>query len=95
MSGVLKKPSLVGMRSKYGALAHSLLTLLLFLGFAWCLDLTSFNWWASDGPPVGHPEIYRMRGSFFFGIACGLFLAFVLSLWSLIRRKKRLSGQRE
>jgi len=83
------------MPSKYRTLALGLLTLLLFLGLLWCENLALFNWWASDGPPVGHPEIYRMRGNFFFGIACGLLLALVMSLWSLIWRRKRLSKPSE
>jgi hypothetical protein len=70
---------------------RSLLAALLLLGFAGSLNLTAFNWWASGGPPVAHPEIYRMRGNLFFGIACGFLLAFVVTLWGLIRRKKRQS----
>jgi hypothetical protein len=83
------------MSRKYWTLTLWLLTLLLFLGFAWSLNLTAFNWWASGGSPTEHPEIYRMRGNVFFGVACGFLLAFVISLWSLIRRKKRQSGPSE
>jgi len=83
------------MPSKYRTLALGLLTLLLYLGLLWCLNLALFNWWASAGPPVEHPEIYRMRGNFFFGMACGLLLVFAISLSSLIRRRKRLSRPSE
>jgi hypothetical protein len=80
------------MSSKYVTLMLSLLAGLLLLGFAWSLNLTAFNWWAGGGPPVAHLEIYRMRGNLFFGIACAFLLAFLVTLWSLIRRQKRQSG---
>ena len=40
------------MSSKYETLMLWLMALLLFLGFAWSLNLSLFNWWASSGPPV-------------------------------------------
>jgi hypothetical protein len=76
------------MPSKYGPLALRLTTFLLLLVFLWALYLTAFNYWAAGGPPTPHPEIYRMRGNIFFGIACVLFVAFAVCLWSLVRRKK-------
>jgi hypothetical protein len=77
------------MSSRYGAFALWFTTILLLLVFLWCLNLTAFNYWASGGPPTPHPEIYRMRGNVFFGIACVLFVAFLICLRSLIRRTKR------
>jgi len=74
------------MPPKYWTLTLWLLTILLFVGLAWSLNLAAFNWWASGGPPTEHPEIYRMHGNVFFGIACGFLLAFAISLWRLIRR---------
>ena len=74
------------MSSKYGTFALWLLTLLLFLAFLWSLNLTAFNYWASGGPPTPHPEIYRMRGNIFFGIACVLFVALAVCLWRLFQR---------
>ncbi len=79
------------MPSKYGTLLLCFLAALLLLGLAWSLHLTAFNLWVSTGPPVAHPEIYRTRANIFFGIASGFLLAFVITLWSLIRRKKRRS----
>jgi len=76
------------MSSKYGTLALRLTTFLLLLVFLWALYLTAFNYWAAGGPPTPHPEIYRMRGEIFFGIACVLFVAFAVCLWSLVLRKK-------
>jgi len=76
------------MSSKHGTLALRLTTLLLLLAFLWSLYLTAFNYWAGGGPPTPHPEIYRMRGNIFFGIACALFVAFAACLWSLVRSKK-------
>ena len=70
-----------------------LLTILLFVGLAWSLNLAAFNWWASGGPPTEHPEIYGMHGKVFFGIACGFLLAFSISLSNLIRRWKSRSGR--
>ena len=77
------------MSSKYGALALLVTTVILFLAFLWSLNLTAFNYWASGGPPTPDPEIYRMRGNIFFGIACVFFVAFGVCIWSLVRRKKR------
>ena len=54
---------------------------LLFIAFAWSLNLTLLNWWASGGPPVEHPEIYRYRGNVFCGISLTLFLTFVAAVW--------------
>jgi hypothetical protein len=62
--------------------------IVLFLAFAWSLNLTMFNWWASSGPPVQHPEIYKARGNVFFAIACALLLGFSLVVRSLIRRHR-------
>jgi hypothetical protein len=81
------------MSSKYWTPALWLLAFALFLGLLWCLNLTAFNYWASGGPPTPHPEIYRMRGNIFFGVACGFLLAFVLSVRSLIKRKRRPTGR--
>ena len=47
-----------------------------------------FNAWVSGGPPVEHPEIYRQRANVFAAITCGLLLAFVVFVWSLIRRQR-------
>jgi uncharacterized membrane protein YphA (DoxX/SURF4 family) len=80
---------LVIMPSKYGTLAIWVMTVLLFFAFLWSLNLTAFNYWASGGPPTPHPEIYRMRGNIFFGIACVFFVAFGVCIWSLVQRKKR------
>jgi len=79
------------MSSKYGTLALRFTTFLLLLAVLWAMYLTAFNYWAGGGPPTPHPEIYRMRGNIFFGIACVLFVAFAGCLWSLLRHKK---GQR-
>jgi hypothetical protein len=68
-----------------------LTAVLLFVGFAWSLDVTLFNLWASGGPPVEHPEIYRQRANIFAAISCGLLLAFVVLIWNLIRRQIRRS----
>jgi hypothetical protein len=65
-----------------------LLALLLFLALAWSLNLTIFNLWASGGPPVEHPEIYRHRANIFFAISVGLLVAFSVVLWRLIRDRK-------
>jgi hypothetical protein len=80
---------LVIMSPRFWTLTLWFVTLLLFLALAWSLYLAAFNWWAGSGPPTEHPEIYRMHGNVFFGAACGFLLAFVISLWSLIRRSKR------
>jgi hypothetical protein len=66
-----------------------LIALLLLIGFGWTLNLTLFNWWASSGPPVQHPEIYRMRGNIFFGISAALLLAFVVILRSAILKTRK------
>ena len=76
------------MRSEYGRFALWLATFLLLLAFLWFLYLTAFNYWAGGGPPTPHPELYRMRANIFFEIACVLFVAFAVCLWSLVRRKK-------
>ena len=76
------------MSSKYGTLALRLTTILLLLAFLWALNLTAFNYWAGGGPPTPHPEIYKMYGNIFFGIACVLFVAFAVCLWSLVRGKR-------
>ena len=81
------------MLPKYRTLALWLVALALFLGFLLSLNLTAFNYWASGGPPTPHPEIYRVRGNIFFGVACGFLLAFVLSIRNLIKRKKRPTGR--
>lgn len=70
-----------------------LLAIVLFLALAWTLNLTAFNYWASGGPPVDHPEVYRARGKLFFAIACGLLLCFSLVALALVRRRK--AHQRE
>jgi len=66
-----------------------LVALLLFLALAWSLNLTIFNLWASGGPPVAHPEIYRHRANIFFAISIGFLVAFLIVLWRLIRNRKR------
>ena len=81
------------MSGKYWTLTLWLLTILLFVGLAWSLNLAAFNWWASGGPPTDHPEVYRMHGNIFFEIACGFLLAFAISLWTLIRRRKGRFGR--
>ena len=65
-----------------------LLAIALFLALAWSLNLTMFNWWASSGPPVEHPEIYKTRGNVFFAIACALLLCFSLAVVTLVRRRR-------
>ena len=77
------------MPSKFKTVAVWLLSVLLFVAFAWSLNLTLFNWWASGGPPVQHPEIYRHRGNVFCGISFVLFLNFIVAAWVLARRRKR------
>ena len=77
------------MSSKQGTLALGLTAFLLLLAFLWFLYLTAFNYWAAGGPPTPYPEIYGMHGHIFFGIACLFFVAFVICLWSLVRRRKR------
>ena len=72
------------MSSKYRTVALWVTTVIIFLAFLWTLNLTAFNYWASGGPPTPHPEIYRMRGSIFFGIACVFFAAFGVCIWSLV-----------
>ena len=62
--------------------------IILLLAFAWSLNLMMFNWWASSGPPVQHPEIYRTRGNVFFAIASALLLGFSLVVRGLIRRRR-------
>jgi hypothetical protein len=81
------------MPSRYPMLMRWLIALLLLLGFAWSLNLSLFDWWASSGPPVEHPEVYRMRGNIFFGISCGLLLGLVFAVRSLIRGKGRQGPQ--
>jgi len=76
------------MSFKQRTLALGLSTFLLLLAFLWFLYLTAFNYWAGGGPPTPHPEIYRMRGNIFSGIACVLFVALAVCLWILVRRKK-------
>ena len=66
-----------------------LLALLLFLALAWSLNLTIFNLWASGGPPVEHPEIYRHRANIFFAISVGFLMAFLIVLWRLIRNRRK------
>ena len=65
-----------------------LLAIILLATCLWTLNLTMFNWWASGGPPVEHPEIYRTRGNIFFAIACALLLGFSLVLVTIFRRRK-------
>src|ERR1022692_2702376 len=81
----------LSMSSKYGTLVRWFIAILFFLGFAWTMNLSLFHWWASGGPPVQHPELWRMWGSIFFGISVVLLLAFVIPLRSLIplRRKRQ------
>jgi hypothetical protein len=69
-----------------------LLTILLFLGLAWSLNLTAYNWWLSSGPPVRHPEVYKHRGDVFCVISFGFLLAFVLAVRNLIRARVRPSA---
>jgi hypothetical protein len=86
------------MTSKFKTVAVWLPSVLLLVAFAWSLNLTLFNWWASGGPPVQHPEIYRHRGNVFCGISFVLFLNFIVAAWVLARRRKRgllLDGKRE
>jgi hypothetical protein len=66
-------------------LALWLLSILLLVVFAWSLNLTAFNWWASDVPPHQHRKIYNPRGNIFFAISLGFLLALVLTVWTLIR----------
>ena len=68
-----------------------LCAVLLFIGFAWSLNLTLFNLWVSGGPPVEHPEIYRERANVFAAITFGLLLAFAVFFWKLIRRQRTRS----
>jgi hypothetical protein len=63
-----------------------LLAIILLAAFLWSLNLTMFNWWASGGPPVEHPEAYRARGNIFFAIA--LLLGFSLVVVIIFRRRK-------
>ena len=77
------------MPSKFKNYMLGLLALLLFLALAWSLNLTIFNLWASGGPPVEHPEIYRHRANIFFAISIGFLVAFLMVLWRLIRNWKR------
>ena len=80
------------MPSKFKTFVLWLLPVLLFMAFAWSLNLTLFNWWASGGPPVEHPGIYRHRGNVFSGISFVLFLTFIVAVWVLARRRKRGSS---
>jgi ABC-type transport system involved in multi-copper enzyme maturation permease subunit len=80
------------MPSKFKTFMLWLLPVLLFIVFAWSLNLTLFNWWAGGGPPVQHPEIYRHRGNVFCGISFVLFLTFIVAVWVLARRRKRGSS---
>jgi len=78
------------MSSQITKLARSVIAVLLLLMFAWSLYLSVFNWWASDGPPIQqHPEVYRVRGNIFFGVSCGLLLAFILTLRGAIWGTKK------
>ena len=60
-------------------------SLLLLVGFAWTLNLTAFNWWASDVPPHQYREIYMHRGNMFCAMSFGLLIAFVIAVRTLIR----------
>lgn len=80
------------MSSKFKTFMLWLLPVPLFIAFAWSLNLTFFNWWASGGPPVEHPEIYRHRGNIFCAISFVLFLTFIVAVWALARRRKRGSS---
>ena len=62
-------------------------TLLLISG--WSMYMALFNWWAAGGPPSPHPETYAFRGNVFFGLACLLFVAFVVVAVTNYRRRKR------
>jgi len=42
------------MSPKFKTFMLWLLPVLLLIAFAWSLNLTLFNWWASGGPPVEH-----------------------------------------
>jgi hypothetical protein len=77
------------MSTKLKTLMPFTLCLLLLMGFAWSANLTLFNYWASGGPPVEHPEIYRHRGNVFSAISGGFLLTFGIAAWALIRRLKR------
>ena len=76
------------MSQKRNTVTRWIATLVLLGCFLWSLNLAAFNWWASGGPPVQHPEIYRQRGNLFFGISGGLLVACILCLRSLIRNTK-------
>ncbi|HXM04013.1 MAG TPA: hypothetical protein VN939_15480, partial [Chthoniobacterales bacterium] len=60
-----------------------LLSVLLLVGLAWTLNLTAFNWWASDVPPHQYRELYMRHGNTFGAISVGFLLAFVLTLRAL------------
>jgi hypothetical protein len=83
------------MSPKFKTFTLWLCAALLFVGFAWSLDVTLFNLWASGGPPVEHPEIYRQRANVFAAISCGLLLACVVLVWNLIRRQRSRSNAAE
>jgi len=80
------------MPTKFKTFMFWLLPAFLFVAFAWSLNLAIFNLWASGGPPVEHPEIYRHRGNVFSGISLVLFLTFIVAVWMLARRLKRGSS---
>ena len=65
--------------------------MVLLVTSAWSANLTLFNWWASSGPPVHHPEIYKSRGNVFFALSCGLLLALAFVIWNLIRGYRKRS----
>jgi hypothetical protein len=79
------------MSPKFKAAVLWMFAVVLLFTWAWAANLTLFNWWASSGPPTEHPEIYKSRGNVFFALSWGLFLAFALVIWNLIRqyRKRR------
>jgi TRAP-type C4-dicarboxylate transport system permease small subunit len=66
-----------------------LLSVLLLVALAWTLNLTAFNWWASDVPPHQYRDAYMHRGNTFGAISLGFLLAFVLTLRALVRGRIR------
>jgi hypothetical protein len=61
---------------------------ILLLAFLYALNLTMYNLWASGGPPVPDPEIYRHRANVSFGFSCGFLLGLVAVIWKLVGRFK-------
>ena len=55
----------------------------------WTLNLTAFNWWASDVPPHQYRDAYMHRGNTFGAISLGFLLAFVMTLRALVRGRIR------